>query len=75
MNIKQLIKFLEKLPEDTIVMTNGYEGGYCDIVPSGTIVDMCLDYNDESVWWEGPHELAEDVSEKQDYKQVKTIIL
>ena len=31
MNVKELIKYLEKFPQDMSVMVRGYEGGFSDL--------------------------------------------
>lgn len=73
MKAKELIKFLSKLPEDTLIMTRGYEGGYCDAMPCKGIINMLLDVHDE--WYYGPHELEEDVDNKGDYKKAQVVII
>ncbi|MFA5695871.1 MAG: hypothetical protein WC917_00195 [Bacilli bacterium] len=73
MKAKELIKFLSKLPEDTLVMTRGYEGGYCDAMPFKGTIKMLLDVHEE--WYYGPHELAEDVDNKEDYKEAEVVVI
>ena len=73
MTAKQLIKLLGKLPEDTLIMTRGYEGGYCDAMPCKKAINMLLDVHDE--WYYGPHELEEDVDNREDYKKVSVIVI
>ena len=35
MKVRELIKVLEKYPDDLGVVVNGYEDGYDDILPEG----------------------------------------
>lgn len=76
MNIKQLKEAIANLPDDTLVMTDGYEGGYRDI-ESVTEVEMILNVHNES--WYGPHEIVGSYFTKsngKDKKQsFKTIVL
>ena len=54
MTVKELMKFLEKYPDDLRVVVNGYEDGYDDILPeriSTTKIELDVGKHD----WEGQH--------------------
>jgi len=53
MTVKELIAELQTLDPDLYVFTQGYEGGYEDIVSVGNIKEIALNYNHE--WYYGPH--------------------
>ena len=56
MTIKELIKIFEKLPEDTLVLVDGYEDGLSDIaLPHFVNVDLNVNFED----YYGPHSIAE----------------
>ena len=54
MTVKELMKLLEKYPDDLRVVVNGYEDGYDDITPeriSTTRIQLDAGTHD----WEGQH--------------------
>ena len=53
MRVKDLIKALQKLPQNYEVMVDGYEGGVTLAYPP-TIVEVALNANTEGYY--GPHE-------------------
>lgn len=66
MTVKELIKQLQKYPEDLEVVVTGYEGGYSDVSDLRKL-NLKRDYNAGSYYY-GPHE---EVSEnKSDMKVV-----
>ena len=76
MTIKELIEQLQTLDPDLHVFTNGYEGGYEDVVSVGGAKEIALDVHTE--WWYGKHEDADTsyyVPDKDKYTIVKGIIL
>ena len=69
--VKQLITELSEYPEDMIVVTNGYEGGFRDIREPEELV-LVLDYYRD--WWVGPHaEVEEYHTGISDARKVKAI--
>jgi hypothetical protein len=77
MTVKELIEQLQQLDPDLHVFTEGYEGGYNDIVIlEDNILEIALDVHTE--WWYGKHEDADSsyfVPDKTKYTIVKSIIL
>jgi hypothetical protein len=73
MTVAELIEKLSTIEDqDAIVMTSGYEGGFCDIENLNLKpVDMALNVNTE--WYYGAHERVEDARGK--YEIVKAIII
>jgi hypothetical protein len=71
--VKQLIAELSEYPEDMIVVTNGYEGGFRDIREPEELV-LVLDYY-RGCWWMGPHEEVEEyhtgISDARKVKAIK----
>jgi len=53
MTVQGLIKELLKLPENTTVLVQGYEGGFSDI---GFIKQTKVSFNQNKEEWNGPHE-------------------
>jgi hypothetical protein len=51
--VKQLKEELSEYPDDYIVVTRGYEGGFRNPKKPKEL-SLVLDYY--SVWWMGPHE-------------------
>jgi hypothetical protein len=72
MTVKELIEQLQTLDPDLRVFTQGYEGGYEDVVSVGAIREIALNYHDE--WYYGPHVEAE-AEHKDNYEIVKGVIL
>lgn len=56
MVVKELIKKLENLSPDVLVVVEGYEGGFAD-VNEVKVVPLKIDVHKE--WYYGPHELSE----------------
>lgn len=57
MTIAELIVALQAYPSDMLVMTRGYEGGYCDAKPEG-VKNLVLNMN--TAWGYGPHDTKSD---------------
>jgi hypothetical protein len=65
MTVKELVKFLEKYPDDLRVVVNGYEDGFDDISPERiSVVKMQLDAKTED--WEGQHNVPPNVGKSTD---------
>jgi len=76
MIVKELIEQLQQLDPDLHVFTEGYEGGYNDLVTVSEIRDIALDVHTE--WYYGKHEEADStyyVPDKTKYTIVKGLIL
>jgi hypothetical protein len=77
MKVRELIQALSKIEDqDAIVMTSGYEGGFCDIENLNLRpVDMALNVNTE--WYYGAHERINDVyhEDREKYQVVKAVII
>lgn len=58
MTVSELIELLKTLPPDALVVTRGYEGGYCDVVGADKL-SLVLNYN--TAWYYGPHETLDKV--------------
>ncbi|MXV83436.1 hypothetical protein F4X88_12150 [Candidatus Poribacteria bacterium] len=54
MTVKELVKFLEKYPDDLRVVVNGYEDGYDDISPN-RIFTRKIQLDAGTPDWEGQH--------------------
>jgi hypothetical protein len=57
MAAKELIEKLSKYPSDTLVLVQGYEGGFSDIV---TLKKTKVELNSYKEDWNGPHEETTD---------------
>lgn len=53
MTVAELIKALSRCPDDLMVVVNGYEGGYTEIIKLEQI-NLNLNVNSESYY--GPHD-------------------
>ena len=55
---KQLIEFLQTLPEDMIIVVSGYEGGYSDaFIDEADPFDLVLNIpRHKGIWYYGPHD-------------------
>jgi hypothetical protein len=76
MTVQELIEQLQTLDPDLHVFTNGYEGGYEDVVSVGSAKEIALDVHTE--WYYGKHEDADTsyyVPDKTKHTIVKGIIL
>jgi hypothetical protein len=73
MTVKELIEQLQQLDPDLHVFTQGYEGGYEDVVSVGNIKEIALNYNDE--WYYGPHVEVIGEEHRDNFEIVKGIIL
>ena len=54
MTVKELVKFLEKYPDDLRVVVNGYEDGYDDLSPK-RIFTRKIQLDAGTHDWEGKH--------------------
>lgn len=72
MAVKELIEKLQELDPETRVMTQGYEGGYCDVSVS-EVCNVALDVN--APWYYGPHDRLDKDDEYPNSQIVKAIIL
>ncbi len=54
MTVKELIAVLTKLPEEHMVVIDGYEGGLDEIIAS-SIINIELDHFTK--WYYGPHKI------------------
>ena len=54
MTVKELMKFLEKFPDDLRIVVNGYENGYDDISPN-RIFTRKIQLDAGTPDWEGQH--------------------
>jgi hypothetical protein len=60
MKVKELIKLLEEVDQDALVVTRGYEGGVTsDISVRGDLI-ILLNVND--AWYYGEHEIENECS-------------
>ena len=77
MKVRELIQALSKIEDqDALVMTSGYEGGFCDIENLNLKpVDMALNVHTE--WYYGAHETVDSLYDVPNdrYQIVKAIIL
>jgi hypothetical protein len=76
MKASELIKFLQGLDPEMVVMVPGYEGGYRYVDPSAGSIEMAL--NVHSKWYYGPHEEANDhysLDPDRNYEIVNAIVL
>lgn len=69
MTVKDLIKYLSHLDQDTKVVTRGYEGGYCELESIHKSL-LAVDFNKE--YYYGKHEDLEQTRHFPE-KQVKNI--
>jgi hypothetical protein len=53
MKVKELIELLKTKDQELRVVTNGYEGGYCDLEEVG---EVNLKLNVNTAWYYGPHD-------------------
>lgn len=53
MKVKELIKHLENCDPETLILVDGYEGGFCDI---GGIKKTKVELNVHSEDYYGPHD-------------------
>lgn len=72
MTIAELIKELEKYPQDTRVVVRGYEGGVNDV---DTIEETEIYLNYRTVRWCGKHEEVEYAYNSKDYEKVPAVYL
>lgn len=74
MTIAELIEKLKEYPQDTRVVTRGYEGGVDD-VEFVEETEIYLNYN-KGVWYYGPHEEVESKAFNYDeFEKVSAIYL
>lgn len=74
MTVRELIENLQQLDPDLYVVTQGYEGGYCDVDIKDPF-DIALNVN--TAWYYGPHEEVDEpvVKDKSKYTIVKGILI
>lgn len=72
--ISDLIEALTKFPQDLLVITKGYEGGYKEIKCLEN-QEILLDIND--AWYYGPHDSVDSVTETEanQYKKVTALLI
>lgn len=68
MKVKDLIKELQLLDQESMVVISGYEGG-CSEVSSATQKQIALDVHKS--WYYGSHELIEDDYYKAQYPETR----
>ena len=73
MTIKELIEHLQTFDPELYVFVHGYEGGVNYFHKRIKIVDVELNQN--TAWYYGKHELAEDINHLDKFQIVKAIIL
>jgi len=52
MTVKELINILQTMPQDALVVTEGYEDGY-DAVKNVSVI--CVSENPQKDWWNGKY--------------------
>jgi len=52
MTVKELINILATMPQDALVVTEGYEDGY-DVVKDVSVI--CVSENPQRNWWNGKY--------------------
>ena len=52
MTVKELINILETMPQNALVITEGYEDGY-DMVKDVSVI--CVSENPQKDWWNGKY--------------------
>ena len=52
MTVKELINILETMPQEALVVTEGYEDGY-DAVKNVSVI--CVSENPQKDWWNGKY--------------------
>lgn len=57
MNVAELIKVLQELPQDALVVINGYEGGVNEV---SNATETKIEQNVNTAWYYGDHEINED---------------
>ena len=68
MKVKDLLKQLQELDQESMVIISGYEGGYNE-VSSADPKQIALDVN--TSWYYGCHEIVEDDSRKAQYPETR----
>ena len=68
MKVKELIKQLQELDQESTVIISGYEGGYNE-VSSADPKQIALDVN--TSWYYGCHEIVEDDYDKAQYPETR----
>jgi hypothetical protein len=58
--VGQLVEILKSLPQDLPVLTSGYESGFENFYPPGTIK---VKYEPENMYYEGEFQIAEEGDE------------
>jgi len=52
MTVRELINILATMPQDALVVTEGYEDGY-DVVKDVSVI--CVSENPQKDWWNGKY--------------------
>jgi len=52
MTVKELINILKTMPQDALVVTEGYEDGF-DVVKDVSVI--CVSENPQKDWWNGKY--------------------
>ena len=52
MIVKELINILKTMPQDALVVTEGYEDGYDTVIDVSVI---CVSENPQKDWWNGKY--------------------
>ena len=68
MKVKDLIKELQLLDQESMVIVNAYEGGYNE-VSCANQKQIALDVN--TSWYYGRHEIVEDDYDKAQYPETR----
>lgn len=70
MKVKDLIKELQLLDQESMVIVSGYEGGYGEI-SSAEEKQIALNVHYVNSWNYGPHEIIEDDFHKAQYPETR----
>ena len=70
MKVKDLIKELQLLDQESMVIVSGYEGG-CSEVSSATQKQIALNVHYVNSWNYGPHEIIDDDFHQAQYPETR----
>lgn len=71
MTVGELIAELSTLDQNTRIVTAGYEGGYEDFKQrKGAAQKYKLVLNVHTAWYYGPHEVADDIYDTTEGKEI-----
>lgn len=68
MKVKDIIKELQLLDKEAIVVISGYEGG-CNEISNVNLTQIALNVNDAKTWYYGRHEVVENDYHKAQYPE------